>query len=97
MIVKARAQEFFAKIPELDEEIKAEFAAFALEQAMEEAKRYPAQMQDYQVFRRVNYFIGPMEALMVLDELYDGGTFQPLKEEERVTSQLLTFCDRLPE
>ena len=97
IIVKARAQEFFAKIPELDEETKAEFAGFALEQAMEEAKRYPAQMQDYQVFRMVNYFIGPREALMVLDELYDGGTFHPLKEEERVTSQLMTFCDRLPE
>jgi hypothetical protein len=96
MIVKEKAEEFFAKIPELDEEIKKEFAGFALEQAMEEAKRYPAQMQDYVVFFDTSGFIGSMEALMVLDELYDNGTFQPLKEEERVTSQLLTFCDRLP-
>ncbi len=97
MIVKEKAEEFFAKIPELDEEIKKEFAGFALEQAMEEAKRYPSQMQDYVVFFHTTGFIGPMEALMVLDEMYDQGIFQPLKKEEMVTSQLLTFCDRLPE
>lgn len=97
MIVKEKAEEFFAKIPELDEEIKKEFAGFALEQAMEEAKRYPTQMQDYVVFFETTGFIGSMEALMVLDEMYDQGIFKPLKKEEMVTSQLLTFCDRLPE
>ena len=95
--MKEKAEEFFAKIPELDEEIKKEFAGFALEQAMEEAKRYPAQMQDYVVFFDTTGFIGSMEALMVLDEMYDQGIFQPLKKEEMVTSQLLTFCDKLPE
>ena len=33
---------------------------------------------------------------MVLDEMYDRGIFRPLKKDEMVTSQLLTFCDRLP-
>jgi len=97
MIVKGKAEEFFAKIPSLDEEIKKEFAGFALEQAMQEAKRYPPQMQDYVVYFHTEGFIGTTEALMVLDEMYDRGIFRPLKKDEMVTSQLLTFCDRLPE
>lgn len=75
---------------------KGEFAGVALEQAMEAAKRFPAQMQDFEVWHDVWGFIDNVEAILVLDELYDSGVFRPLKEEERVTSQLLMFADRLP-
>jgi len=35
--------------------------------------------------------------MMVMDILYQNGTFRPLTKEEKVTSQLLMFADRLPE
>ena len=96
MVVKEEMQKFFDRIPELDKEIKDEIAGFAMEQAVESAKSYPKHMQDYQIYRFFNGFITPSEALMAVDELYDSGVFNPLTEEERVTSQLLVFSDRLP-
>lgn len=96
MVVKEEMQKFFDRIPELDKEIKDEIAGFAMEQAVESAKSYPKHMQDYQIYRFFNGFITPSEALMAVDELYDSGVFKPLTEEERVTSQLLMFSDRLP-
>ncbi len=96
MVVKEEMQKFFDRIPELDKEIKDEIAGFAMEQAVESAKSYPKHMQDYQIYRFFNGFITPSEALMAVDELYDSGVFKPLTEEERVTSQLLVFSDRLP-
>lgn len=96
MVVKEEMQKFFDRIPELDKEIKDEIAGFAMEQAVESAKSYPKHMQDYQIYRFFNGFITPSEALMAVDELYDNGVFKPLTEEERITSQLLVFSDRLP-
>ena len=96
MVVKEEMQKFFDRIPELDKEIKDEIAGFAMEQAVESAKSYPKHMQDYQIYRFFNGFITPSEALMAVDELYDSGVFKPLTEEERITSQLLVFSDRLP-
>ena len=96
MVVKEEMQKIFDRIPELDKEIKDEIAGFAMEQAVESAKSYPKHMQDYQIYRFFNGFITPSEALMAVDELYDSGVFKPLTEEERVTSQLLMFSDRLP-
>ena len=96
MVVKEEMQKFFDRIPELDKEIKDEIAGFAMEQAVESAKSYPKHMQDYQIYRFFNGFITPSEALMAVDELYDSGVFKHLTEEERITSQLLMFSDRLP-
>ena len=45
---------------------------------------------------RKSYSSEEAEELSAVDELYDSGVFKPLTEEERVTSQLLVFSDRLP-
>ena len=97
MVMRGDASDFFASLPSLDEELKERFADYALEQAMLIAKDYPPQMHDLVVARNVEKFIARTVALMVMDILYENGTFAPLTEDERVTSNLLMFCDRLPE
>ena len=97
MIVKDEYSKFFKSLPKLGDEIKSKFADAALERAMIEAKDYPPQIQDLIVYYGVNCFIGNMTALMVLDILYSNGTFKPLTEEEKITSQLIMFSDILPE
>ncbi len=97
MIVKDNYKEFFKTLPSLDESLKKRFAETALEIAMIEAKDYPPQIQDLIVYYGVKHFIGNMTALMVMDILYSNGTFKPLTEEEKITSQLIMFSDILPE
>ena len=97
MVMRGKQNEFFAKIPKLDETVKRTFADYALEQAMVIAKDYPPQMRDLLVAGNVVTFVGPTVALMVMDILYENGTFRPLTEDEKITSNLLMFCDRLPE
>ena len=97
MIVMGDHMDFFEKIPNLTNEIKAKFASKVLEFALMEAKYYPPQMQDLILNWTVEGFIGSQVALMVMDILYENGTFQPLTEQERVTSNLLMFCDTLPQ
>ena len=97
MVVRGNQKEFFAKLPLLDESLKARFADYALEQAMLLAKNYPPQMRDLIVSWNVGGFISRTVALMVMDILYENGTFKPLTENEKVTSNLLMFCDILPE
>lgn len=96
MVVKAASSDFFDKIPSLDEEIKNKFADKILEYAMNEAKQYPSQMQDLVISQNAG-FIGNAVAIMVMDILYGNGTFMPLKENEKVTANLLMFSDRLPQ
>lgn len=97
MLVKDNYKEFFKKLPTLDESLKKRFAETALEVAMIEAKDCPPQIQDLIVYNGVKHFIGNMTALMVIDILYSNGTFKPLTEEEKITSQLIMFSDILPE
>lgn len=96
MIIKGNHQDFFDKIPTLTKEIKDKFASKVLEFALMEAKYYPPQMQDLILCWTVEGFIGTQVALMVMDILYENGTFKPLTEQEMVTSNLLMFCDTLP-
>ena len=97
MIVKDNYTDFKKKLPTLDESIKRRLADKALEIAMIEAKDYPPQLQDLIVYYGVNNFICNKTALMVMDILYSNGTFEPLTEEEKITSQLIMFSDILPE
>lgn len=97
MVVRDKAEAFFEKLPSLSEEIKKTFADYALEHAMLIAKDYPPQMRDLVVARYVNSFVNATVALMVMDILYENGTFRPLTEGEKVTSNLLMFYDQLPE
>ena len=97
MIVRADPDEFFSKLPSLDEKFKKLFADYALEEATLLSNDYPPQMRDYVMCWNVFGFIGREVALMVMDILYENGTFRPLTENEKVTSNLLMFCDRLPQ
>lgn len=97
MVVRGDHNAFFSNIPPLDEALKRTFADYALEQATLLAKDYPPQMRDLIVAWYTEGFVGTTVALMLMDILYGDGTFRPLTENEKVTSNLLMFCDRLPE
>ena len=97
MVIRGSREEFFARIPALNDEIKESFADKALEYIMLSARQYPPQMQDLIIARGVRGFIGSITALMVMDILYGEGVLKPLTEEERVTANLLMFSDMLPE
>lgn len=96
MIVKGDHAGLEAHIPPLDDAIKGRFIDYALESAAQIAKDYPPQMQDLVMCWSVTGFISNPVAMMVLDILYENGTFKPLTEQEKITANLLMFCDRLP-
>ncbi len=96
MVMRGEAEAFFSNLPSLSDELKQTFADYALEQATLAAKDYPQQMRDLVIGRDVRGFVGGTVALMVMDILYGNGTLRPLTEDEKVTSNLLMFCDRLP-
>ena len=91
------ALKFFENLPSLDDSLKRTFADYALEHATQVAKDYPPQMRDLIVNWNTKGFVGRTVAMMVMDILYQNGTFRPLTKEEKVTSQLLMFADRLPQ
>ena len=97
MMVNGSETEFFAKIPTLSDEHKERFADLALEYAVNEAKYYPPQMQDLIITWGVRGLISSTVALMLMDILYKNGTFKPLTEKEKVTSNLIMFSDKLPD
>ncbi|MBQ8640740.1 MAG: sigma-70 family RNA polymerase sigma factor, partial [Clostridia bacterium] len=96
MVLRGEADEFFGKIPTLDAGLRDRFADTALQLAMAEAKQYPPQMQDAVVASVTGGFFGGAVAVMVLDILYSEGILRPLTDAEKVTAQLLMFCDTLP-
>ncbi len=97
MIKKGSFDSFISKLPELPQDIRKKYADYALEDAMNSAKSFPTQMRDYVIKHSVSNFIGNSTAIMVMDILYSNGTFRPLTENEQVTSNLIMFCDKLPE
>ena len=60
------------------------------------AKNYPVQMRDLVIAWNAGGFVSNTVAVMVMDILYSNGTFRELTENEKVTSDLLMFCDVLP-
>ncbi len=97
MLVKGGYNEFFAKIPALEESYKEKVAPFALEYASILCNQYPEQMHDMVTADAVGGFIGNAVAMMVMDILYADGTFNPVTSREAVTTNLLMFTDILPE
>jgi len=97
MVMNSSPNAFFSKLPALDETLKATFADYALEAAMRYAEDFPPQMRDLVVTGTANKFIDGVVALMVMDILYENGTFRPLTEAEKITANLIMFCDKLPE
>lgn len=96
MIVQERADAFYNQIPAPQKELLDEFAKYALDQAMVQAKQYPPQIQDIVIVDFVSNFIGSSVAMMVLDELYETKVFPPLTGDEKITANLLMFCDTIP-
>ncbi len=96
MVAKNQDELLHTLLPDMEPEMEKRYASIALEQAMFLANKYPAHMQDLVVHDTVNGQFNSMVALMVLDELYYNGTFTPLTEQEKVTSQLIMFSDTLP-
>ncbi len=96
MVYKGEAEDLFAKIPSLDDTFKKKFAGYALEAAEMTAKNYPPQMRDLIISWNAGGFVSNPVAVMVMDILYDDGRFKALAENEKVTSNLIMFCDRLP-
>jgi len=97
IIMKRDHSEFYDRIPSLNDQLKNRFADYALESSMIKAKNYPSQMQDLIVSRGVSGFIGTEVAMMVMDILYQNGTFKPLTDREKITADLIMFSDILPE
>lgn len=97
MMVKDTQKNFFAKIPKIGDAFKKRFADSFLESAMIKAREYPSQMQDLVVAWETGYAVDATVALMVMDILYGNGTFRPLTEQEKVTSNLIMFTDMLPQ
>ena len=96
MIVKESVEAFNSLIPAPQKALLDEFAKYALDQAVVQAKEYPPQVQDIVIKDFVSNFIGNSVAMMVLDELYDNKVFRPLTGEEKITANLLMFADTLP-
>lgn len=96
MVVNGKAEDFFNKIPDLDEASKKLFAGYALESAEMTAKNYPIQMRDLIISWNAGGFVSNSVAVMVMDILYKNGIFKALTENEKVTSDLFMFTDRLP-
>ena len=97
MVIKGKKEDFFDRIPKLDDGLKQAFADFALEAATLEANDYPSQMRDLVISWMAGGFINAAVALMVMDILYADGTFKPLTEDEKITSNLIMFCDTMPQ
>lgn len=96
MVIKGGPNDFFSKIPELNEAVKKQFANYALEITEIYARNFPPQMQDLIIATNTNNFIGNIVAVMIMDILYGNGTFKKLNDREKVTSNLIMFSDVLP-
>ena len=96
MVAKGGSDQFFAKIPSLDEDVEKRYANYALEAADVIARNYPPQMRDLVISWHADGFIDNTVAVMVMDILYGNGTFKQLTDREKVTSNLIMFCDILP-
>jgi RNA polymerase sigma factor (sigma-70 family) len=96
MVCRQKMDDFFALLPEIPETVEKVIRQMALEYALLVAKYYPPQMQDLIVYYVAYAFPNNEVFLRMLDILYENGTFQSLTEAERVTSQLMMFCDVLP-
>ena len=97
MVMLNSPNAFFSQLPTLDEKLKKTFTQYILEQMTHIAENYPPQMRDLVVLGSTNRFIDGSVALMVMDILYENGTFRPLNEAEKITSNLIMFSDKLPQ
>ncbi len=94
MVASPEVNKLLENLPSLPKERARRYIDAELEAQQLEARNYPEQMRDL----ILNGNISPNNlAVIVLNKLYENGTFKPLTENEKVTSQLIMFSDKLPE
>ncbi len=94
MVASPEVNKLLENLPSLPQDQARRYIDAELEAQQLEARNYPEQMRDL----ILNGNISPNNlAVIVLNKLYESGTFKPLTENEKVTSQLIMFSDKLPE
>lgn len=97
MIALPEVYKLLENLPSLPDDQARKFIDAELEAEQLEARNYPEQMQDLILNNGTNILLSNRLAILVLNKLYENGTFKPLTENEKVTSQLIMFSDKLPE
>lgn len=94
MVTHHDVYKLLENLPSLPQDQARRYIDAELEAQQLEARDYPEQMHEL----ILNGNISPNSlAVLVLNKLYENGTFKPLTENEKVTSQLIMFSDKLPE
>lgn len=97
MVAPPEVYKLLENLPSLPDDQARKFIDAELEAEQIEAIDYPEQMQDLMLNNGTNILLSNSLAILVLNKLYENGTFRPLTENEKVTSQLIMFSDKLPE
>lgn len=97
MIALPEVYKLLENLPSLPDDQARKFIDAELEAEQISAMDYPEQMQDLILNNGKNILLSNSLAILVLNKLYENGTFKPLTENEKVTSQLIMFSDKLPE
>ena len=96
MVARTGVRDEIESIPSIGESVTRRFADAALEYALNEAKKYPPQMQDLIVQEESRAFSGSVVALMARKILFDRGVWKPLADAEKAAVDLMVFSDVLP-
>ncbi|MBQ7720822.1 MAG: sigma-70 family RNA polymerase sigma factor [Clostridia bacterium] len=96
MVARTGVRDEIESIPSIGESVTRRYADAALEYALNEAKKYPPQMQDLIVHEESRAFSGSVVALMARKILVDRGVWKPLADAEKVAVDLMVFSDVLP-
>lgn len=97
MVASDEAKKRLSSLPELSAAEVRKYIDAELEATQIRARDYPEHMRDLIMSDTANVLLGLSMAVIVLNKLYENGTFKPLTENEKVTSQLIMFSDKLPE
>ena len=97
MVASPKTEKLLENLPGLSAAEVRKYIDATLEATQIKARDYPEHMRDLIMSAPQNALLGPGIAILVLNKLYENGTFKPLTENEKVTSQLIMFSDNLPE
>lgn len=97
MVASPEVASCLGRLPGLSDEEVRKYIDAELEATLIQARDYPEHMHDLLMSDTRKVLLGASIAIIVLNKLYENGTFKPLTENEKVTSQLIMFSDKLPE
>ncbi len=97
MVASPDVYKLLENLPSLPQDQARRYIDAELEAQQLEARDYPEQMQDLILNDGINILLSNGLAVLTLKKLYENGTFKPLTDNEKVTSQLIMFSDKLPE